>query len=334
MERVPTIRDVARVAGVSVATVSRVLNTPQSVRESTRHRVEAVIAEMNYRPASAARQLSTGRTYTISVVVPFLTRPSFVERLRAVEAALSHSAYDLVVSNIESAARWSLFLDGLTRERRHDGCLVMTLRPADEEAEQIVAAGVPMVLVDNAHPQLASIDVDDVAGGYLAATHLLGKGHRCFAILGDNDSQLPFSASDERLRGFVRCLDEAGVELAEDHRYWIPHSRREARQVAAHLLAQSPSQRPTAVFATSDTTALGILDGLRQEGLRAPDDLAVMGFDDLEIAELYDLTTIRQPLFQSGAKGVEYLLTALEYGHYPEPRHLRLPLALVERGTT
>lgn len=329
-----TIRDVAREAGVSVATVSRVLNNPKSVRESTRGRVEEAIAHLNYRPASAARRLSTGRTFTISVVMPFLTRPSFVERLRGVEAALSHSAYDLVVSNIESAARWEAYVDLLTAERRYDGSLIITLRPTDAEAESMIAAGVPVVLVDNSHPLLPSVDVDDERGGWMAAEHLIQQGHCGFAFLGDNDSELRFSASEERLRGFQQCLEAAGCSLPEQNRFWIHHSRREAREVVAELLKRPAGDRPTALFAASDTTALGILDGLRQRGLRAPDDLAVIGFDDLEVAELYDLTTIRQQLFQSGAKGVEYLLTHLESGQLPNPPNLLLPLTLVVRGTT
>ncbi|MDQ4077380.1 MAG: LacI family transcriptional regulator [Chloroflexota bacterium] len=329
-----TIRDVAREAGVSVATVSRVLNNPQIVRDSTRARVEGAIKKLRFHPDPTARRLSIGRTFTISVMMPFLTRPSFVERLRGIEAALSHSAYDLVVSNVETMAKRDDYYDALIRERRFDGAIVMALKPRDAEAEALAATGVAVVLVDTTHPVLSSIDVDDVEGGRIAARHLLERGHRRIAFVGNREYEFYFHSVEERLQGFVEVLEEAGVSLTEENEFWIPYSRREARHIVDRLLERPIEECPTAVFATSDTTALGLLDGLRQHDLTAPDDLAVIGFDDLEIAELYDLTTIHQPLFQSGARAVEYLLTQLETNTSPSVQQFLLPLTLIPRGTT
>lgn len=319
---------------MSVATVSRVLNNPHTVRDETRARVQRVIETLNFRPDPTARRLSIGRTFTIGVLLPFLTRASFVERLRGVEAALSHSAYDLVVSNVESQAKRDAYFDAIARERRFDGSVVMTLEPSDEEAQAILDAKVPVILVDASHPLLPGVDIDDVAGGRMAAAHLLERGHRRLAYLGDTDHELLFRASRERLAGFRERLEEEGLVLADEDIFWAPHGRREARQVADRLLQRPAADRPTALFAASDTAALGILDGLRAHEMKAPQDLAVIGFDDLDVAELYDLTTIHQPLFQSGTQGIEYLLALLESGQAPQPQQLTLPLTLRVRGTT
>lgn len=329
-----TIRDVARAAGVSVATVSRVLNNPHTVREPTRVRVQQVIADLRYHPNPTARRLSIGRTFTIGVILPFLTRPSFVERLRGVEAALSHSAYDLVVSNVESLAKRDAYFEAIVQGRRFDGNLIMTLAPTNAEAQVIHETGLPVVLVDTSHPLLPGVDVDDEGGGRMVAAYLLAKGHRRLAFLGDVEYDWLLTSSAERLVGYEAGLRESGVALAEADRFWVPPSRRAARSVIDLLLARPPTERPTAIFATSDTTALGLLDGLRQRGLRAPDDLAVVGFDDLDVAESYDLTTVHQKLFQSGVRGIEMLLTLLESGQPSTPTRLLLPLTLVERGTT
>ncbi|MGB0388839.1 MAG: LacI family DNA-binding transcriptional regulator [Ardenticatenaceae bacterium] len=329
-----TIRDVARAAGVSTATVSRVLNRPHQVREKTRERVQRVIDQLNYRPDPTARRLSMGRTFTVSVGLPFLTRASFVERLRAIEAKLSNSEYDLVVSNVESMLKRVAYFNGVAHKGRFDGHLIISLHPSDEQAKAICAAQVPVVLVDTSHPLLPSVDIDDVAGGRMAAEHLLAKGHRRFGFLGDTQNQELFSATRERLEGFKSRLDESGIKFLKENHFKVSYSRREARQVIDQILARPAAERPTAIFAAMDTTALGLLDGLRQHGLRAPDDLAVIGFDDLDVAELYDLTTIRQPLYESGARGVELLLSILGRDEPAPPEHILLPLTLVERKTT
>ncbi len=231
-------------------------------------------------------------------------------------------------------AKRDAYYDTLIRERRYDGAIVMAMHPRDTEAIALVAAGVPVVLVDTYHPLLPSVDVDDVEGGRIAARHLLDKGHRKIAFLGDQEYELHFYSAIERLQGFREELEAAGVPLATEDQIWIPYSRQEARHATEQLLERSTQDRPTALFATSDTTALGVLDALRQRGLKAPDDLAVMGFDDLEVAEVYDLTTIHQQLFQSGARSVEALLTQLETDEGVLLQRIFLPLTLRPRGTT
>ena len=329
-----TIRDVAKAAGVSTATVSRVLNNPQQVREKTRLRVEKVIEELNYRPDPTARRLSMGRSFTIRVGLPFLTRASFIERLRAIESTLADSNYDMIVSNVETMLKRAAYFGNVAHGRGVDGHLIISLQPTDQQAKMISEAKVPVVLVDAYHPLLPSVDIDDVEGGRLAAEHLLAKGHRRFAFLGDKVDKKMFFSTQERLQGFKDGLAQAGVLLPEENHFRVSYSRQEALDVVTSIFSRPKDKRPTAIFAAMDSTAVGLLDGLRRQGLRAPDDLAIVGFDDLEIAKVNNLTTIRQPLYESGKEGIRYLLKILTTNDPLPAERIVLPLTLIERSTT
>jgi DNA-binding LacI/PurR family transcriptional regulator len=335
MEPIPAgsvrIRDVAAHAGVGVATVSRVLNGRAHVAESTRLRVEAAIRELDYRPSMLARNLSLGRTLVVGVVVPFLTSPSAVVRLRGVVEALAPSQYDLALIDIESEDRRRRAFDVIGRADRADGLLVISMIPGDDEVARLARARIPCVLVDGAHPGLPHLVVDDVAGGELATRHLLELGHRRIGFIGDkpDDPYRPGSTRD-RTAGYERALRAAGVPVCTEYVRAGTQRAEEARDTTLALLRLP--ERPTAIFAASDLQALGVLEAARLEGLIVPDELSVVGFDDIDIAPFAGLTTIRQPLHESGRRGIELLLAVL--GGQPEPPPLRLPLELVERRTT
>lgn len=319
---------------MSVATVSRALNRPEALRASTLERVRRTIDEMDYSPDPVARRLSTGRTRIIRVVTPFLTLPSFVERLRGVEDALNRRDYDLMVTNVESSQRRAASFDRVAKSRGADGIVMMTLSPTDREVAQILESGWPAVLVDGRHPRLPTVDVDDFEGGRLAADHLLSRGHRRIGFVGDFiDPAAPSGASGARLTGLQARLTEAGLALPERLRFRVRHSLVEGMALVEMLLALPAADRPSAIFAASDLVALGMLVGLRRRGLRAPDDLAIVGFDDLVMSESYGLTTIRQPLFETGALAVELLLGQID-GRSSSPSRILLPLTLVAREST
>jgi DNA-binding LacI/PurR family transcriptional regulator len=186
-------------------------------------------------------------------------------------------------------------------------------------------------LVEFPHPSLSSVEIDDVMGGRMAAQYLLKKGHRCIAYLGDTDlPEYSLHPVSQRLVGFRRALREAGIELPEAFVKLAPYSQEQTRQVAADLL--SLPEPPTAIFAATDFQALGVLKAARQLKVQVPEQLAVVGFDDLDIAEYADLTTIRQHLDESGRLAVEILLAQIEAPSRP-PRHVTLPLTLIERQT-
>lgn len=331
----PTIADVAAHAGVGLGTVSRVLNGSPKVRESTRARVLDAIEILEYRPNPLARGLSLGRCQTVGVVVPFFTHASAVERLRGVVAALDESRYDLVLFNVESPVHRDEHLGSLTGRDRADGLLVMSLPAPAREIDRLTAAGVPVVLVDAAGSGVPSVVTDDVEGGRMATQHLVDLGHRSIAFLGDDPGNaFGFTSSAQREAGYRAVLEGAGIPLRADLVRHGPHDRMIAQGLTSELLALP--HPPTAVFASSDVQATGVLAAAAAAGRRVPDDLSVIGFDDIELSAYVGLTTVRQPLYDSGYLGGRLLLEALAQPapSSTEPKVHQLDLQVVERTTT
>jgi DNA-binding LacI/PurR family transcriptional regulator len=325
------IADVAALAGVGVATVSRVMNGSAQVRPATRERVLEAIRTLNYRPSSVARNLSLQRTMVVAALLPWFTNPSAVQRVRGIVEGLSSSRYDLMVFDIESEARQRRAFELFDRGDRADGLLVVSTLPPEQEVERIRAARIPCILVDAVHPALPSIAVDDVAGGELATRHLVELGHRRVALIGDTPPEFRFDWSRDRTRGYERALAQAGIEPRPEYIREGTRLLHVARAIATELL--SLPERPTAIFAASDTQALGALEAARSLGIRVPEQLSIVGFDDIEVASYVGLTTIRQPLVESGRRGAQLLLRALG-GRPVDLRTELLPLELVVRGST
>jgi DNA-binding LacI/PurR family transcriptional regulator len=330
-----TIRDVAKQAGVSVATASRALNGKQIVNAATRDRVLAVMDELGFSPSPAARRLSLGRTLTIGVVVSFLTRPQAAERLRGVDAVLTDSEFDLVIYNVESVQKRDHYLGSLALSQRTDGLLVMSLPPPDGAAASVGRASGPVVFIDvhtSSVAQVPRVIGDDLAGGELAGRHLLDLGHRRIAFIGDAlEGPFGFTSSRDREVGLRQELASAGVDIPRE---WVghgAHGRYEARELACRIL--TTGRPPTAIFAASDTQALGVVAAARELGLRVPEDLSVIGYDDIEAADYVGLTTVRQQLFESGRRGAEILLDEIKHPS-SQPTVVRLEPELVVRATT
>ena len=335
MTRATTIRDVARSAGVSIATASRVLNGSELVTEATRKRVLQVVDELQFTPSSSARRLSLGRTMTITVVTWSVTRPQAVERLRGVDAVLSDSEFDLVIYNVETVEKRDQDMRTLPLAQRTDGMLLISLPPRPEDIARLASASVPVVVVDVHSPTLRGLPRvmgDDVAGGELAVSHLLGLGHRNVGYIGDAfENPFGFTSSRDRFAGYERALASAGIAPRPE---WIAlgaHGRYEARELACRLL--SGPDRPTAIFAASDTQALGVIAAAHEVGLDVPGDLSIVGYDDIEAAEYVGLTTIRQRLFESGRLGAQLLLKEIEQ-RSDVPISTDLPPDLVIRATS
>ena len=330
-----TLQDVATRAGVSKATASRVLNGRVPVDPTKRRRVLDAMAELDYTPSDAARRLSLGRTLTISVVTSFLTRPQAAERLRGVDAVLSDSEFDLVIYNVETVEKRDQYLQNLAVAQRTDGLLVISLPPRPEDVIRLSSAAIPVVVIDAHGPAvegLPHVVGDDIAGGKLATRHLLELGHRSIAFIGDQfENPFGFTSSRHRFMGYGRALASAGIVPRPDLIALGAHSRYEARELAARMLAST--ERPTAVFAASDTQALGVISAAHDAGIHVPDDLSVIGYDDIEMADYIGLTTIRQQLFESGRRGAELLVREIEQRSEIAPS-IELTPEVVVRGTT
>lgn len=328
-----TIAEVARRAGVGVGTVSRVLNGHPSVTDATRERVLEVVEELDYRPSPLARGLSRGRTNRIAVLASFFTQPSSVERLRGLTRALSGSGYELVLYPVEGDAQRDAHIDTLTGPHQADGIVLISLPLTDPEVERLTRAAVALVQVDAAHPSFASVDIDDVHGGELAARHLLELGHRAIGFIGDAGDELHgFTSSSDRRHGFLRTLRGAGISPDDA---WVRTGSigaDDAAAIALELLTREP--RPTAIFAASDLQAFGVILAAQELGLSVPDELSVLGFDDIETAKHVGLSTVRQPLQGSGHRASELLLEGLARGEAPRPERHVLPLEVVDRRTT
>jgi len=327
-----TIADIAAKAGVGVGTVSRVLNKNPAVSDKTRRNVLAVMSELDYHPSHLAQGLSRGRTLTVGVIAPFFTHPSVVERLRGVVESLRSSEYDLILFNVDSPAQRTEYFQTLVRRDRADGFLVISLPLQDEEVAQSRRAKTPLALIDVAHDQIPHVVIDNVAGGQIATQHLLDLGHRRIAFVGDHHrNAYGFTASRDRCQGFLNALAAAGVEAPMSYRKEGQHDRHIAHRLTTELLALP--ERPTAIFAASDTQALGVIEAAQAAGLNLPSELSVIGFDDIEVAPYVGLTTIRQPLYHSGVRGATLLLDVLREASH-DAIHEVLPLELVVRRTT
>lgn len=336
MEAVPgtpaRIADVAAHAGVGIATVSRVLNGRANVADATRDRVLEAIRTLNYRPSSVARNLSLRRTLVIGVVMPFLTEASPIERVRGIVTALAASPYDLALFDVESAERQQRAFRLLADAHRTDGLLVLSLIPPDDEVRRLRSSAIPCVLVDARHDDLPSVVIDDVAGGELATRYLVELGHRRVAFIGDKPQDpFRFQSSRDRTNGYERALAAASIPVRPEYVREGTQNRQVARSIAEELLRLP--EPPTAIFAASDVQALGVLEAARGLGVAVPERLSVIGFDDIEIASYAGLTTVRQPLFDSGRRGAELLLQALQGQPLPA-RVETLSLDLIVRGTT
>jgi len=327
-----TIADVATSAGVSVGTVSRVLNDSPNVREHTRLRVTEVMKRLNYRPSRTAASLSRGSTRTVVILVPFLTRPSVVARLAGAIGVLDEHGFDTVVRNVETAGQRDRHLAALTTRQEADGAVIVSLQLTSIHLDALRHSRLPLTMVDSDAPGVPCTVVDDIKGGWLATEHLVKLGHCRIAFIGDERvGNLGFLSTRRRLLGYRRALDHYGlgydpalVQLGE-------HSAAGAASLATGLLGRSGS--PTAIFAASDTQALGVLAAAEKHGRAVPADLSVIGFDDLDSAAQLGLTTVRQPLAESGARGAGRLC-ALISGLPVRPLREELPLSVVARTST
>jgi LacI family transcriptional regulator len=326
-----TIREVAREAKVSVATVSRVLTGKSLVREETRERVRQVAERLRYLPHGAARSLITRRTMTLGVLLPDLHGEFFSEVIRGIVLRARRSGYHLLVSSSHSDLS-EIEATVLAMRGRVDGLILMS---PDIDASWLHArlpARLPVVLLNAAGETgtFETIGVDNRGGAFAMTRHLLGLGHRRIGIVRGPEGNLDAA---ERLRGWRLAIqdlpsgDVDAVEVAGDFTEGAGERAAEAR------LASAP--RPTAVFAANDAMAIGLLAGLRDRGVRVPEEMAVAGFDDVPIARYVSpaLTSVRIPIAQLGERAVERLLHAVGHDGEPERTHETLPTELVVRAS-
>lgn len=325
-----TIHDLARAVGVSTATVSRALRNLPGVSAETRQSVLAAAAQLDYVVSPNASRLSSGRSGTIAVIVPYISRWYFAGVVAAVEHVLQAADLDLLLLVVgePDGARPSEPVRKL--RRRVDGLLVVALSSEDPRVQEAVQLQLPTVLVGLTAPGAASVRVDDAAGEETATRHLLNLGHRRIGLISGAADRPPFAAERARLEGYQRALAAAGLEPSPELMLPGEFTVAGGESAMAHLLALP--EPPTAVVAMSDEMAFGAIRAVRRHRLRVGEDVSVVGFDGHDLAEVFDLTTMVQPLDDLGRIAG---MRMLELSSGPQPLDDQvLPTRLVVRGST
>lgn len=323
----------ARLAKVSRGTVSNVLNHPDRVSPARRAAVQAAIEELGFVRHEGARHLRAGYSSTVGLLLLDAWNPGFMEVARGVEDTTIERGLSVLISNsARDTAREQTYLR-LYTERRVAGLIVIPHDHFGEDIRRIRSDGMPVVMVDRAETgrQGLSVAIDDVTGGALAAGHLLGLGHTRLAFVGAASAATPVQ---DRLTGVRKALAEGGgaAELTVIDSDLTADA---GRLVGEQLAVRPRSQRPTGVIAAIDLVAFGVLQGLLQHGVRVPEDLSLVGYDDVPFARQLSvpLTTVNRPHYAMGTTAAEMLVGAIA-GRVPEQRHVVFPPALVVREST
>jgi LacI family transcriptional regulator len=307
-----TIYDLAREAGVGIGTVSRCLNNHPSVSAETRAKVLAVVKRLSYQPHAYAQRLASKKTNTISAIIPFFTNYFFVQVLQGVQDKAAEFGFDLILYGVNHPAQADYYLRRSLHRGHVDGVMFFSMRFPESYVAKFQQINLPLVLVDTYHPEFDSIRVKNKEGAMIATRHLLSLGHRNIAMI---NASLDTQPARERLEGYQAALQEFGVAFSRE-RVIISgigkqdgYNREAGRVSMRELLAMRTAGDPiTAVFIASDVQAIGALESARTAGVRVPEDIAVVSFDDIELAQHAQLTTMRQPMYEMGTLALERLL--------------------------
>lgn len=314
-----TINDIARLAGVSKATVSRVINQKPDVDPATRARILRIMEEQGFTPSIAAAGLAGGRTRLIGMLIPSLTWPLMPEIMRGVGEVVEQSAYELVVYSVSHEQDRSAVIDRILAARLNEGLLAVYPGQATSYLNELHESGYPVVMLDDQGAPLGTtpwVGADNRTGAYTAVRHLIENGHH---RIGHIKGRAGYLCSDDRYLGYCDALAEAGISLDPDlvvqGDFLISGGAACAEQLAALR------DRPTAIFAASDDMALGALGALAEVGLRVPEEMALVGFDDTTPASFTRpaLTTVRQPFYEMGKRAATLLLDSVNALRQPIP---------------
>lgn len=325
-----TIKDVAARAGISYTTVSHVVNGTRPVSEQVRRKVEAAIAELGYVPSGVARSLRARATGTLGLLVPNASNPYFAELARGIEDHAERNGYSVILCNSDDDIDKQLRYLRVLLERRIDGLIVATVASDAAFAQALANLQVPLVLVDRSLEGVSAdqLRVDHEQGAYLATRHLLELGHRRIVCIGG-----PASTQVAQLRaaGYQRALDEAGV--AAQAVVDCPFTSPAGHAAAQMLLAAEP--RPTAIFAGNDMIALGVLRAAAERGLQVPQQLSVVGFDDIEVSRYLHpaLTTVGQCIGALGEQVAARLLERIRTPDLAVTQRLIEPILLLRESS-
>jgi LacI family transcriptional regulator len=329
----PTIRDVAKFAGVAPITVSRVVNDSGYVSAETRARVQAAVEELGYVPNMLGPSLRFKQTMTLAMVVTDISNPFWTTVTRGVEDVAQANGYSTILCNTdESEEKQEQYLDMLLR-RRIDGILLVPTSSSPDPIRRIQKQGIPVVLLDRRVPDI-EVDIirsNSEEGAYQLARHLVSFGHQRITILAGPRS---VSTAVDRVSGFCRALKEAGLYSCESQVFWGSYSQESGYQMAQEALEATP--KPTALFATNNFVAIGAFRALKEKNIRVPDDIAMVAFDDIPAVFTVEpfLTVAVQPAREIGKQAVCLLFERIK-GETNRPfQHIILPTKMIIRASS
>jgi LacI family transcriptional regulator len=332
---ISSIREVAKRAGVSLGTVSNVLNRPEIVAEETRQRVLRAIEEIGFVPNGSARQLRVGKSQHIGLVVLDVANPFFTEVARGVEDLANQAGYVVILCNSDDSAEKESHYLQVLEEQRTQGVLITPVQSDAGYLQRFRQRGIAVVLLDRPSriKDLCSVSVDDVRGGELATAHLLEQGRRCIAFVHGPPSIRQIA---DRRRGVLKAIKTAGLDpdRALVDISVAAQTAREGEQSVERLL--SATIQPTAVFCANDLLALGVMRALLKRGVSIPRDMALVGYDDVEFASVLatPLTSIRQPKYELGRAAAELLLDEANNPTSHEHKHIIFQPELIVRESS
>ncbi len=323
------IYDVAEKAGVGIGTVSRVLNNSSKVKDETRDKVLKVMKELNYRPNKVAQNLASQKANAVGVIVPTFIDHFFVEVLKGIQDALEEEKIDLILYKIDKDQQMMDKILDIVHSKKVDGIAAVTMDICEHDYQSLLNENIPVVLADEDSPDFHSIHLDDVKGAEMAVDYLIKQGHQNISFVnGIKDSQHGIN----RLKGVKNILSKNNLSLNPDLLKFGDFHTEDGYQSMQEILELPESEWPAAVFAASDNQAIGVLQAMEEEGLTAPDDIAVVGYDNIELAKYLKLTTIWQPMYQLGHLSIEVLLKAIN-GELDGIYQKELELKLIKRET-
>lgn len=326
-----TVKDIARVAGVSTATVSRALRGFESVAPEIRDHVLEVARRLDYVGSPAAAALSTGRTGSIGIITPFVDRLAFQRMLTGIERELRDTRTDFLIYCTGDPSDPHPVPPHQRLARRVDGFLVLSLSAESPDLEKILQLRMPITMFGSRGPWTSSVQIDDRGGAAIATEHLISRGHRRIAAIYGRDAESAAVLEHDRHLGFCDAVDRAGLE--RDPRLLVPGEYTMAGGARAMARLLDVDEPPTAVFAFSDEMAYGAIRVMTERGLRPGRDVAIIGYDGHEMSELLDLSTISVPFEEIGATAARSLLEDI-HGRTQRPGTTMLPTQLIARGTT
>jgi len=328
----PTIRDVARVAGVSTASVSRTLNGLESVDPSIRAKVLAAAEQLHYSITPAAAALSTGRTKCVGVITPYVTRWSFGQLMAGIYEALRQTDYDVMLHCIGDPSDPHPAPAHERLRKKVDGLLVMSIAATSSDLDGVLTLDLPITLLGTVREGVSSVSIDDRSAAHAATRHLVERGHTSIGIIYGRAAHDPHVLESERYLGFVDALVEGGLApdpaLEVSGRYTV----RGGEAAMDDLLSRD--QPPTAVFAISDEMAFGAMRAMRARGVRPGEDLALVGFDNHDLSETLDLSTVQQPLQGLGELAMRHILESMRARESRPPQVTVLPTQLLVRASS